>query len=75
MSQAYFAALLNVSPKTVQSWEQGIREPSDSSLWLLQIVEKNPAVVREIEIQGNGGRMRSISKVSVKAAGEKTAKH
>jgi putative transcriptional regulator len=31
MSQAVFARLLNVSTKTVQSWEQGVREPSDAS--------------------------------------------
>ena len=28
MSQSVFAATLNVSPKTVQSWEQGLRQPA-----------------------------------------------
>lgn len=41
MSQAVFAALLNVSPKTVQSWEQGLREPSDAALRLLQLIGKS----------------------------------
>ena len=40
-SQPYFSKLLNVSPKTVQSWEQGTRVPSQSSARLLQLIE-NP---------------------------------
>jgi len=41
-SQAVFARLLNVSLKTVQSWEQGVREPGDAALKLLTIARKNP---------------------------------
>jgi putative transcriptional regulator len=37
MSQALFARLLNVSIKTVQSWEQGTRKPSQAALRLIQI--------------------------------------
>ena len=48
MSQTVFAATLNVSKKTVQSWEQGIRSPSDASLRLLQIIRKRPDVVDTI---------------------------
>ncbi len=48
MSQTVFAATLNVSKKTVQSWEQGIRSPSDASLRLLQIIRKRPDVVDAI---------------------------
>lgn len=40
-SQPHFSRLLNVSPKTVQSWEQGTRIPSQSSARLLQLIE-NP---------------------------------
>lgn len=40
-SQPYFSRVLNVSPKTVQSWEQGTRVPSQSSARLLQLIE-NP---------------------------------
>ncbi|MEX0717343.1 MAG: helix-turn-helix domain-containing protein [Planctomycetaceae bacterium] len=47
MSQAVFARLLNVSTKTVQSWEQGVRKPSHASRRLLQILGKHPEVVRE----------------------------
>ncbi|MFA6492400.1 MAG: helix-turn-helix domain-containing protein [Candidatus Babeliales bacterium] len=39
-SQGAFAKVLNVSIKTVQSWESGVRVPSHSSLRLLEIVDK-----------------------------------
>ena len=42
MSQAVFARLLNVSPKTVQSWEHGTRRPSQAALRLIQVFEQNP---------------------------------
>lgn len=41
-SQAVFARVLNVSVKTVQAWEQGLREPSDAALKLLNIASRNP---------------------------------
>lgn len=47
MSQAVFARMLNVSPRTLQSWEQGVREPSDASRRLLQIFSEHPEVVCE----------------------------
>ena len=46
-SQSLFARLLNVSVKSVQGWEQGIREPSDAVLKLLAIAEKNPQALME----------------------------
>jgi putative transcriptional regulator len=39
MSQAGFARLLQVSSKTIQSWEQGTRRPQQSSARLLQFIE------------------------------------
>ncbi len=45
MSQAVFARMLNVSPKTLQSWEQGIRKPSDASQRLIQILSEHPAII------------------------------
>jgi putative transcriptional regulator len=48
MSQAVFAATLNVSSKTVQSWEQDRRNPGDASLRLLEILEKEPALTQRI---------------------------
>lgn len=39
MSQAAFAALLAVSPRAVQSWEQGDRTPGPGTSRLLQFIE------------------------------------
>lgn len=44
-SQAVFARALNVSIKTVQAWEQGVREPSDAALKLLNIASRHPEVL------------------------------
>ena len=48
MSQGVFARVLNVSAKTVQSWEHGERKPSQAALRLLQILEIDPQMVSEI---------------------------
>ena len=48
MSQSVFAALLNVSPKLVQSWEQGVRNPRRADLRLLQVIDRNPALVGKL---------------------------
>jgi putative transcriptional regulator len=48
MSQSVLASVLNVSPKTVQSWEQGTRAPAHSALRLLQILNAHPDLVGEI---------------------------
>ncbi len=45
MSQSVFAGMLNVSTKTLQSWEQGTRKPSDASQRLIQIFIQQPAVI------------------------------
>jgi putative transcriptional regulator len=41
-SQAVFARLLNVSVKTLQAWEQGVRVPSDAALKLLTVAKHHP---------------------------------
>jgi DNA-binding transcriptional regulator YiaG len=48
MSQGVFARILNVSPKTVQSWEQGERRPTQAALRLLQILGARPEVVSQV---------------------------
>jgi putative transcriptional regulator len=53
MSQALFAQVLNVSAKTVQSWEQGSRRPSQAALRLIQLFRKDPAFV--LRTVGNSG--------------------
>jgi hypothetical protein len=44
-SQAAFARILNVSPRTVQAWETNARRPSDAALKLLSVAKKNPEVL------------------------------
>ena len=44
-SQALFARFLNVSTNTVESWEQGVRQPDQAALKLLTIAKKHPEAV------------------------------
>ena len=44
-SQSLFAKYLNVSIKTVQCWEQGLRKPSQAALKLLSIAKVKPEVL------------------------------
>jgi putative transcriptional regulator len=48
MSQQEFAELLGVSPRTLQDWEQGRREPTGAARTLLQVAVKHPKVLREM---------------------------
>lgn len=48
LSQAQFAALLGVSVRTLQEWEQGRRQPSGAAKTLLKVAERHPAVLREL---------------------------
>jgi putative transcriptional regulator len=48
LSQAQFAAALHISPRTLQQWEQGRRQPSGAADTLLKIVARHPEVLREV---------------------------
>jgi len=48
LSQAQFAALLGVSVRTLQDWEQGRREPSAAAKTLIKIAELYPRVLKKI---------------------------
>ncbi|RME73406.1 MAG: helix-turn-helix domain-containing protein [Chloroflexi bacterium] len=48
LSQAAFAALMGVSVRTVQDWEQGRRSPSGPAISLLRIAEQHPDVFLEL---------------------------
>lgn len=48
LSQSQFAALLGVSVRTLQDWEQGRRSPSGAARTLILIAHKNPAALLEV---------------------------
>ncbi len=48
LTQAQFAALLGVSVRTLQDWEQGRREPSGAAKTLIRVAELHPQVLRKI---------------------------
>ena len=45
LSQSHFAALLGVSVRTLQGWEQGRKQPSGVARTLLAIASTNPKAV------------------------------
>jgi putative transcriptional regulator len=45
VSQSIFARIINVSPNTIESWEQGVRRPREASLKLLTIAHDHPEVL------------------------------
>ncbi len=45
LSQGQFAALLGVSVRTLQGWEQGRKQPSGAARTLLAIARTNPQAV------------------------------
>lgn len=52
MSQAVFAYFLGVGVRTVQSWEQGLREPSPVARRFMDEIRRNPAYWVERVQQG-----------------------
>jgi len=48
LSQSAFAAMMGVSLRTVQDWEQGRRKPSGSAIALLRIAEQKPEVFMQL---------------------------
>ncbi len=54
-SQPYFSKILNVSPKTVQSWEQGTRTPNGAAARLLQLIE-HPQLLDALRHQQETGK-------------------
>ena len=45
LSQQAFAVLLGVSPRTLQDWEQGRREPTGAAKTLLRVAVSHPEVL------------------------------
>ena len=48
LSQSEFAALLGVSIRTLQGWEQGRKQPSGAARTLLAIASTNPSALLAI---------------------------
>jgi len=48
LTQEQFAALLGVSKRTLEQWEQGRRQPSRAAKTLIKIAELHPEVLRKI---------------------------
>ena len=51
LSQSQFAALLGVSVRTLQGWEQGRKQPSGAARTLLAIASTNPKALLEVVSQ------------------------
>ena len=50
LSQSAFAALLGISVRTLQDWEQGRREPSGAAKTLIKVAERYPEVLQELAV-------------------------
>lgn len=48
LTQRQFAALLGVSTRTLEQWEQGRRKPSRAAKTLIKVAELHPEVLRKI---------------------------
>jgi len=48
LPQTRFAALLGVSVRTLQDWEQGRRAPSGAARTLLMVADRNPHALLEV---------------------------
>lgn len=58
MSQDLFARVLNMSTKTIQSWEDGTRKPSQAALRLIQVFLQNPSgVLRAAGMAGSPAKI------------------
>ena len=51
LTQAQFARILGVSIRTLQSWEQGRKQPSGAARTLITIARLRPEVVRELNYE------------------------
>jgi putative transcriptional regulator len=49
MSQSELAALMGVSPRTLQDWEQGRRKPTGAAQTLLRVAIAHPEVLRDLK--------------------------
>ncbi|MBM3464047.1 MAG: helix-turn-helix domain-containing protein [Armatimonadetes bacterium] len=67
MSQAEFATLLNVSKRTVESWEHGLRTPQGGHARLLELYSR-PDVVERRRLPAPPPRSRAAAEARAAAA-------
>jgi putative transcriptional regulator len=48
LTQAQFSAMLGVSQRTLEQWEQGRRTPSGAAKTLIRVAVLHPEILREI---------------------------
>lgn len=53
LSQRQFAEVLQISPRTLQEWEQGRRKPSGAAKALIQIAFRHPEIIKENLVLGS----------------------
>lgn len=49
VSQNEFSKQIGISVNTLKSWEQGVRKPSGAALKLIQLIDKHPDLIAELE--------------------------
>lgn len=54
LTQRQFAALVGISPRTLQNWEQGHRMPEGPARVLLMVAARNPQAVLDAVHAGQG---------------------
>ena len=53
LTQTEFANALQISPRTLQEWEQGRRQPSGAAKALIEIALRHPEIIKEgLELRG-----------------------
>ena len=45
LTQAEFAQKLQISPRTLQNWEQGHRNPTGPAITLMKLLDKQPDLI------------------------------
>lgn len=58
LTQAEFAARFGIPYKTVQVWEQGLRNPSGASLTYLRLIQRDPQTMARLLAEVNARRPR-----------------
>jgi putative transcriptional regulator len=71
LSQGKFAAMLNVSARTLQDWEQGRREPTGAAKTLIRIAARYPKEVLSVTMTGSVVR-RGTGKHAAKSGRKKS---